>query len=52
MSLDLHGYYSLGNLIHCYESGKSCYYLTGYALLIITGLSLLFSSSTFLLDGL
>jgi hypothetical protein len=45
----LHSYYSLGNLVYCYGSGKRCYYLTGYALLIITGLSLLFSSSMFLL---
>jgi hypothetical protein len=29
---------------------KRCYYLTGYALLIITSLSLLFSNSIFLLD--
>jgi hypothetical protein len=50
-SLDsLRGYYSLGNLVYCYGSGNRCYYLIGYALLIITGLSLLFSSSVFLLD--
>jgi hypothetical protein len=41
---------SLGNLVYCYGSGKRCYYLTSYALLIITGLSLLFSSFMFLLD--
>jgi hypothetical protein len=50
MSLDLRDYYSLGNLVYCYGSSKRCYNLTGYVLLIITGLSLLFSSSMFLLD--
>jgi hypothetical protein len=49
-SLDLRGYYSLSNLVYCYGSGKRCYYLIGYALLITIGLSLLFSSSMFLLD--
>jgi hypothetical protein len=42
----------LGNLIHDYGSGKSCYYLTGYALPRITGLSLLCSYSMFLIDEL
>jgi hypothetical protein len=39
-SLDLCGYYSLGNLIHYYGSGKRFYYPTSYALPIITSLSL------------
>jgi hypothetical protein len=51
-SLDLRGYYSLGNLVYYYGSDKGCYYLIGYALPIITGLSLLYSYSMFLLDEL
>jgi hypothetical protein len=47
--LDLRSYYSLGNRVYCYGIGKRCYYLTGYALLITIGLSLLFSGSMFLL---
>jgi hypothetical protein len=52
MLLDLRSYYSLGNLVYCYGSGKGYYCLTGYALLMFTGWSLLFSSSMFLLDEL